>query len=225
MDLLVFARGPALWASLAIMLAGSLWKIIGIYRLGNRPDFSEPRSTRLFAGMLRGIFTRMIPRSEFRLRAKLGLWNAYVYHIGLAVIVFGYLPHIFFIERLTGLVWPALPGPLVYLTAGVTFISLLFALMERISDPVRRLLSTSDDYFSWFLVILAFTTGMGVISQSYPQGAPPLPLPNPLPLAIHLMSVELLFVWLPFGKLSHAFLAFASRGVTGAAQTRKGAPL
>jgi hypothetical protein len=48
---------------------------------------------------------------------------------------------------------------------------------------------------------------------------------DPLPLAIHLLSVELLFVWLPFGKLAHAFLVFASRGVTGAALTRKGAAL
>jgi hypothetical protein len=40
---------------------------------------------------------------------------------------------------------------------------------------------------------------------------------------VHLLSVELLLVWLPFSKLSHAFLAFASRGVTGAAFARKGA--
>jgi hypothetical protein len=40
-----------------------------------------------------------------------------------------------------------------------------------------------------------------------------------------LLSVELLFLWLPFGKLAHAFLVFASRGVTGAALARKGAPL
>jgi hypothetical protein len=39
------------------------------------------------------------------------------------------------------------------------------------------------------------------------------------------LSVELLFLWLPFGKLAHAFLVFASRGVTGAALTRKGAAL
>jgi len=225
MDLLAFARGPALWTSLAVMIAGSLWKIAVILNLRTTPDLSTPRSSRLFAGALRGIFTRMIPRTEFRQRGKLGMWNAYVYHLGLAVIVFGYLPHIFFIERLTGLAWPALPGPLVYLAAGATFVSLLFALMERTADPVRRLLSSFDDYFSWFLVILAFITGMGVISQSYPPGTPPLPPQNPLPLAIHLMSVELLFVCLPFGKLAHAFLVFASRGVTGAALARKGAAL
>jgi len=44
-------------------------------------------------------------------------------------------------------------------------------------------------------------------------------------LAIHLIAVEVLLIWLPFGKLSHAFLIFISRGITGAAFARKGASL
>jgi ferredoxin len=35
----------------------------------------------------------------------------------------------------------------------------------------------------------------------------------------------LLFVWLPFGKLAHAFVVFISRGITGAALARKGAAI
>ena len=225
MELLEFARGPALWASLAVLAAGSLWRVAGIFRLGAKPDFSEPRSTRLLAGAMRGIFARMMPRKEFQHGGKLGFWNGYVYHLGLAVIVFGYLPHIHFVERLTGLAWPPLPEAVVYLCVGLTFVSLFIALMERLTDPVRRLLSGFDDYFSWCVVVLPLATGMIAIHQSYAPGAAPAPPLDPLPLAIHLLSVELLFVWLPFGKLAHAFLVFASRSVTGAALTRKGAVL
>jgi hypothetical protein len=46
-----------------------------------------------------------------------------------------------------------------------------------------------------------------------------------VPVAIHLLSLELLLVWLPFGKLSHAFLVFLSRGYTGAAFARRGSEL
>ena len=225
MGLLEFARGPALWASLAVLLAGSLWRIAGILRLGSKPDLSTPRSTRWLAGAMRGIFARMIPRAEFRRRGKLGVWNGYVYHLGLAAIVFGYLPHIRFVERLTGLAWPPLPGPVVYVCVGLTFVSLFIALLERVTDPVRRLLSGFDDYFSWFVVMLPLATGMIAIQQSYAPGAAAAPPLDPLPLAIHLLSVELLFLWLPFGKLAHAFLVFASRGLTGAALSRKGAAL
>jgi nitrate reductase gamma subunit len=225
MDLLEFARGPALWFSLVVMVAGSLWRVVGIYRLGSRPDLSEPRSTRLLAGAMRGIFRRMIPRKEFRRTGRLGAFNAYLYHIGLAVIVFGYLPHIRFIGRLTGLTWPPLPAPVVYFAVGLTFVSFFLALMERLTDPVLRLLSRFDDYFSWFVVFLPLATGMIAINQSYALGAAPAPPLDPRPLAIHLLSVELLFVWLPFGKLAHAFLVFISRGVTGAALARKGAAI
>ena len=225
LDLLEFARGPALWGSLAVLIAGSLWRVLGIVRLGAKADLSEPRSTRLLAGAMRGIFARMIPRREFRVRSRLGVWNGYVYHLGLAVIVFGYLPHMYFVERLTGLAWPPLPEPVVYLSVAVTFVSLFLALMERLTDPVRRLLSGFDDYFSWAVVLLPLATGMIAIHQSYAPGKAPAPPLDPMPLAIHLLSVELLFLWLPFGKLAHAFLVFASRSVTGAALTRKGAPL
>jgi nitrate reductase gamma subunit len=225
MDLLEFARGPALWFSLFVLVTGSAWRLIAIFRLGTKADLSEPRSTRRFAGALRGIFVRMIPRKEFRRGGKLGVFAGYFYHLGLAAIVFGYLPHILFVKRLTGFAWPPQPEALVYLAVGPTVIGLLMVLLERLTDPVLRLLSGFDDYFSWFVVFLPLFTGMAAVSGSYPQptlnGAPLYPLP----LAIHLLSVELLFLWLPFGKLAHAFLVFMSRGVTGIALTRKGAAL
>lgn len=224
-DLLEFARGPALWFSLCVMIAGSIWRVAGIYRLGSKPDLSEPRSTRLWSGALRGIFTRMIPRKEFSSNGRIGGFNAYLYHIGIAAIVFGFWPHIHFIGRLCGIVWPPLPAPVVYLAVGFTFAALFIALVERLTDPVLRLLSGFDDYFSWFVVFLPLATGMLAISQSYLSGVIPAPPPDARPLAIHLLSAELLFVWLPFGKLAHAFLVFISRAVTGAASARKGAAI
>jgi nitrate reductase gamma subunit len=166
----------------------------------------------------------MIPRKEFR-GAMPRIVNGYVYHLGLAVIAFGFLPHILFIERLTGLGWPPLPSPVTYLAAGVTIVALLIALQDRLSDPVLRLLSGFDDYFSWLVVFLPLLTGMAALSGWSPQAAPGEAPVYRLALAVHLLSVELLFLWLPFGKLSHAVLVFFSRGVTGAALARKGAPI
>ncbi len=225
MDLLTFARGPALWFSLLVLAAGSAWRIIAILRLGTKPDLSAPRNTQRFAGAMHGIFARMIQRKEFRRWGKLGALNGYLYHIGLAVIVFGFLPHILFVERLAGFAWPSLPGAVIYVAAGPTIVGLLVVLFERLADPVLRLLSGFDDYFSWFVVFLPLVTGMGAVTgwatQAAAGGAPLYPLP----IAIHLLSVELLFLWLPFGKLSHAFMVFISRGISGAALGRKGAAL
>ena len=222
-DLLAFARGPALWFSLLVLFAGSAWRVAATFRLGTTPDLSEPRSTRLLAGAVRGILGRMITKPEFRRGGRLGAVNGYIYHVGLAVIAFGFLPHILFVERLTSLAWPPLPGWVVYLAVGPTFIALLLALLYRMTDPVLRLLSGFDDFFSWFVVFLPLLTGMAAIDGWSPAAAPGAAPIYPGPLAIHLLSVELLFIWLPFGKLAHAFLAFISRGMTGAAMARKGA--
>ena len=43
MDLLEFARGPALQAAAYILVAGTIWRIVGIVLLKEKPDFSEPR--------------------------------------------------------------------------------------------------------------------------------------------------------------------------------------
>jgi nitrate reductase gamma subunit len=225
MDLLAFARGPALWFSLFVGIVASAWRILAIYRLGNKPDLSEPRSTRLLAGAMRGIFSRMIQRKEFRRNGKLGVLNGYMYHLGLAVIVFGYLPHILFVERLTGVQWPALPAWMVYVAVAAAIVGLLVVLLERLTDPLLRLLSGFDDWFSWFVVFLPLLTGMAAIGGWSPQLAAGAAPAYPVPLAIHLLSVELLLLWLPFGKLAHAFLVFISRGITGAALARKGAAI
>jgi nitrate reductase gamma subunit len=225
LGLLEFARGPALWISLLVLIAGSLWRVVAIFRLGTRPDYSVPRSTHRLGGILRGIFGRMVPRGEFGRGAATRIFNGYLYHVGLAVIAFGFLPHIQFIERLTGLGWPALPAPATYLASAVTIVALLIALQDRLADPVLRLLSGFDDYFSWFVVFLPLLTGMAALSGWSPQAASGEAPVYRLALAVHLLSVELLFLWLPFGKLSHAVLVFFSRGVTGAALARKGAPI
>ena len=107
----------------------------------------------------------------------------------------------------------------------MAILGLVVALMYRLTEPVQRLLSTFDDYFSWFVTIAPLLTGMMLIERPYypaPLVAPALPT-TPVLLAIHLLSLELLLVWLPFGKLSHAALVFVSRWRTGADFARKGA--
>jgi len=223
MTLLEFARGPALWASIVILVAGMLWRIAAIYRIPRKPDYSEPREHSAAGGALRLIVGRMVPHSEFGWASVVATMNGYVYHIGLAIIVFAYLPHVLFIERLTGLSWPALPAPVVYVAVAITFISLIGALIYRSTDPVRRLISSPDDYVSWVIVFLPLLTGMAALEnpmEAAASGADPL---YPAPLAIHLLSVELLLIWLPFGKLAHSFMVFFSRGMTGAAFARRGA--
>lgn len=212
MELLEFARGPGLAFSVGVLVFGLAWRLYRIFRRPVRADYSEPRRRDLAAGGLRAVFAKMLPPRGVKVRSA-AMANAYAYHIGLALVVFGFAPHIGFIERYTGVSWPAVPDAVFYLAAGVTIVGLLIALLRRLTDGVLRLLSGFDDYFSWFVTMAPMLTGMALI---------PAPA-EPVLLAIHLLSLELLLVWLPFGKLAHAALVFVSRWRTGADFTRKGA--
>jgi nitrate reductase gamma subunit len=77
-----------------------------------------------------------------------------------------------------------------------------------------RSLSTFDDYFSWFVTFAALVTG--VLAYAH------LGLRYETMLAIHILSVELLLVWFPFGKLMHTFFFIPTRAQLGAYFQRRG---
>jgi nitrate reductase gamma subunit len=224
MGLLEFARGPALIVAIVVFIAGIVWRIYGIYRRPVKPDHSAPRGSDQKAPGLSAIVSRMWHHRTFRDATIVGTLNAYGYHIGLAIVFFGFTPHIAFIRRLTGLSWPAVPGWLFVIAVALVFIGLFYALMIRLTSPVLRLLSNFDDYASWVVTILPMLTGMAVLNLSL-DSSYPVRAAYPVPVALHLLSLELLLVWLPFSKLGHAFLVFLSRSTTGVAFARKGAAL
>ena len=223
MDLLALARGPLLWLSLAIFFVGIAWRLYGIWRFGTKPSLSAPRRTALASAGARTVFARMLPRRGFHPSATLVTLNPYVYHVGLAIVVFGYLPHIDFVRRLTGANWPALPDWLVILAAGATIVSLAMALLFRLTDPVLKLISRADDYFSWVVTMLPLLTGMVLIAGPSSAVHAREAVLYPGPLALHLLSLELLLVWFPFGKLMHAILFVPGRAQLGMLNERRGA--
>ncbi|EQD63767.1 conserved hypothetical protein, membrane [mine drainage metagenome] len=215
MDLLTLARGPILQWALVIFVVGTVWRLAGILLLRRKPDYTEPRSTHTWRGAAKLIVTRTWSKREFRASTAFGQTIGYVFHIGLAIVVFGFVPHILFIRSLTGLSWPGLPSSVVYVAGALTVAALVAALVRRLSNPVMRLISNADDYFSWAITIAPVITGLLAAAH---LGAPYQTL-----LAIHILSVCLLLAWLPFGKLMHVFLLFIARGTTGALFARKGA--
>jgi nitrate reductase gamma subunit len=227
MDLLSFARGPALTAALAVFVLGTLWRLAGVLRRPRMPDLSPARAgaPANLVGALRAIALGMWPRKEFVPAALVTTISGYVFHIGLALVFFGYAPHIAFIRRLTGLSWPALPDMVMYLAAGATIITLLASLVSRLTNPVLRKISTADDWFTWTVTFLPVITGMAVAFEPSAAILARDHVIYPVPLAVHLLTLELLLIWFPFGKLMHAFLFAFSRGATGMRFSHRGVRL
>jgi nitrate reductase gamma subunit len=217
MDLLDFARGPALAFALAVFVLATSWRLIGIFRLPRMPDLSTPRegAPSNAVAALRAIVALMGPRKVVAGRRQSATVVGYVFHIGLALVFFGYAPHIAFVRRLTGLTWPALPDAVMVFAAGLTIVTLLIALAIRLSDPVLQTISTRDDWITWSVTFLPLVTGMAVIAEPSASLVAQTHTTYRGPLAVHLLSFELLLVWFPFGKLMHAVLFVFSRGATG----------
>ncbi len=219
MELLQFARGPALTVALAVFAFGALWRLLGVLLLERRGVYSAPRpgAPSIFASALAGIIGKMWPHATFLKQSLFPVLNGYLFHLGLAISVLLFAPHILFIKSISGLSWPALPSNLVYGIAVVTAVSLVAALVHRLTDPVLRLISRADDYVSWMLTFLPVVSGIAAVSHI---GARYETL-----LAVHILTVCALLVWFPFGKLMHAFLFVVSRGETGIRFKHRGADI
>ena len=216
MELLDFARGPALAFAVAVFVLGTLWRLVGVLLLPWMRDLSRPRegAPSPWLGALRTIVRRMWPRKEFIGRTLFGTVNSYVFHVGLAIVVFGLAPHILFIRNLSGLTWPALPSNLIMAVGVVTLVSLIAALARRLTHPVLRLLSHTGDYLSWLLTALPVLTGLlatGHLGARYETL-----------LAVHILSIAAFLIWFPFGKLMHAILFAFSRGASGMRFSHRG---
>ena len=217
MDLLSFARGPALKVALAVFCVGVVWRIVGFALLRLRRNLNKPRVSKLgeWVGGLVTVGSRSWPHPEFIGRTGAGEALGYSYHIGLFIVVLLFGPHIVFLGSLFGFTWPGLPSSLITVISVLTVTLFLAVLFRRVTNRVLRMLSNFDDYFSWFITALVLVTGLAATAHI---GAPYEKL-----LAWHILSFDALLIWFPFGKLMHAFYIFPSRAINGALLARKGA--
>ena len=110
-----------------------------------------------------------------------------------------------------------MPNGVVLVLAALTLGILLTLWMRRWFDPVLRLLSNMDDHISVVLAIAPLVTGIAAFAHWAPFG-----VRYETMLAIHLISIELLMIWIPFGKIFHMVTGMIVRYRTGAAFIRRG---
>jgi len=213
MDFLLWVRGPAFNVAVAIFVIGVVARLLEILLLGRAPSHSEPKGSQVGPGIAE-IFKRSVPLPDIVKRGAVTLVGGYIFHIGLFITIFLFVPHIEFINSVFGVRWPGLPNPVVDAVTVVTMVALLVLLVHRVRHPVKRMLSTSEDYLTWLVTFLPILTGWLAYHR--------IVNPYPLVLGLHILSVELLMVVLPFTKLMHTFTVFISRWYNGAIYGRRG---
>jgi len=213
LELLTWARGPGLTIALAICAFGILLRLFEIFSLGRKADLSRAREHSPGSGW-RTIFSRSLPPPGLLKRAPVTYIGGYVFHLGFAITLLFFVPHIELARSLVGIGWPGLPMPVVDISAVAAMLGLLAVLASRLANPVKRFLSGFQDYLAWLLTFLPLATGYLAFHH--------LLIDYTLALALHILSVELLLVALPFTKLFHTVSVFVSRWYNGDIFGRKG---
>jgi nitrate reductase gamma subunit len=93
---------------------------------------------------------------------------------------------------------------------------LLALLIRRMMHPVLKMISNADDYISWFVSFFPLLTGTLAFAHI------DIGIRYETMLAIHILSVELLMIWFPFGKLIHGLTIWPSRYQLGVTFGRRG---
>ena len=214
MNLLDFARGPALQWALVIMIAGILWRLVGTLFLVRARVLSKPRSNRLAWAGARTVFRRSWLNREVAKNAMFQQITGYVFHAGLFIVILLFVPHIEFFKGILGFSWPGVPNEIVTVSAAVTIAVLVALLIRRMTNPVLKAISNADDYISWIVTTAPLVTGMMAFAHLGPR--------YETMLAIHLLTVAALMIWIPFGKLMHMLLFIPSRAQLGVKFERRG---
>jgi nitrate reductase gamma subunit len=214
MTLLDFARGPAIQWAFVIFGVGVVWRLVGTFLQYRDRQRAAARREASAADGVRTIVMRSVPPPELEHGIVFQHVTGYVWHIGFFVTILFFGPHIPFLKSILGVGWPTLPNDVITITGAITIAALVTLMVRRFTHPVLRVISTADDYISVVVTILPLLTGL----ISYAN----ILFNKETNLALHLLSIALVLIWFPFGKLMHLFLSFPTRYKAGIDFGRKG---
>lgn len=213
MDFLLFTKGPLFQLALTIFALGISVRLAEVLLLGRRHNYAAPRGGQWVPGF-KTIWRRFYPDPGTFQRAPFDVLVGTLWHVGFVIALLLFIPHVELIKATFDIAWPALPNPVVDAVTAVTMAALVAALIHRLRHPVKRFLSTREDYLIWTVTFLPLLTGYLAYHR--------LVNPYPLALGLHILTVNLFLIVLPFTKLTHIFTAFIARWYNGAIFGRKG---
>jgi len=212
-ELLYWVRGTGLQIAAAVFVLGMSYRMLHLVLLGRKKSLAVPRGSEWAPG-LRTIWRRSLVMPELSARGRFTIVAGYIFHLGFLITLFFLSQHIDLLRAVLGFGWPALPRIVIDIAAILSIAALIAMLVYRFMDPVKRLLTDYQDYLTWALTFLPLLTGFMLLRGI---GFDYMTL-----LTLHILSVELLLIAIPFTKLTHMFFVFVARWYNGAFAGFKG---
>ncbi|MDY6904436.1 MAG: hypothetical protein SWH61_07095 [Thermodesulfobacteriota bacterium] len=206
-----FLSGPLLWLSLAIFFIGCLVRLV-IYFRGLNWQLDRVAYTanpvQGLKGAVRSIYKWLLPFGTHGWRKQPVMTILFFgFHIGAVLVPLFLLAHNTFMAETVGVsFFVTLPTAVADILTWLVITSAFFLVLRRIALPEVRILTTWYDYFILLVAVAPFVTGL---LARYEVGS------YAFWLSVHIACGELLLVLVPFTKLSHIVLFFASRAQLG----------
>jgi len=205
-----FLTGPMFWLSLGICLIGMLVRFVLYFRgLNWQMDRVAYRAypAQGLKGALVSIIKWLIPFGTYGWRKQPFMTVIFFgFHLGAVLVPLFLLAHNLFLAEKIGFSLVTLNPLLADILTWAVVVSALLLALRRVALPEVRILTTSYDYFILLISVAPFITGL---MARYEVGN------YSFWLMLHILCGEVLLIAIPFTKLSHIVLFFASRAQLG----------
>lgn len=213
MDLLELAQGPFLDGAVIIFLAGMA---IRVARILARPrvrvieGYARPPA----AGVLRSFLVWLLPTPRMWRGNSLVPIAGWVFHLGFFVTLFGTSGHGLIWDHFFGVSWAGLPAGVLTWSAAITLVALAVLVVNHLANPAIRVLGAPRQLVTHLIVGMPLVTGLALV-RGWLQ-------PFTVAMTVHILSAELLLVYIPLSRLSHILLFFVTRTAWGLEAARRG---
>jgi len=201
-----FIMGPMVWIAFLIFILGLIFKLVMIIRDVNARE-SYVYSYLTWKHSLRSIFAWLIPFFPQSTKQSPIFYSiSYIFHLLLFIVPIFLMSHIVLINEAFQVSWIALDDSVADILTLVVIFALVFFAIRRQTVPEVKYLTSFSDYILILIVALPFITGFLAYHQFF--------LYRWMVIA-HVISGEMLLIFIPFSKFSHMIVAPLTRAYMG----------
>ena len=205
-----FLTGIFFWIALSVCLIGMLVRFVLYFKgLSWQLDRVAYKAYPIhgFKGAMRSIYKWLVPFGTYGWRAQPFMAIIFFgFHIGAVFVPLFLTGHNVFLASKVGFSFFTMSACLADFLTWTALICAFFLILRRITLPEVRIMTNLYDYIILLIAIAPFITGL---IARYQIGN------YSFWLNLHIFCGEILLVAIPFTKLSHVFLFFASRAQLG----------